>query len=122
MTVVWTAEMIEELKNIVVGEGKSYGTAAQLMTKKFSGSFTKNSCIGKGRSLGFPLRLAPRKKDEPVTIYDLRDGLCKWPFGKITDRPPYIYCGEPTGDIGCSWCPTHREQVYSKSTFSSKAG
>ena len=28
-----------------------------------------------------------------LTIYQLRSGVCHWPLGKMSDRPPYRYCG-----------------------------
>ena len=102
-------------------------TIAEVMSAKFGVTFTKNSMIGKARRLGIPPRKiiemenraikadVPRpKKGMPVTIYQLREGRCKWPYGT---NPPYLFCGKATGEIGCSWCATHRKRVFGRSTY-----
>ena len=118
MKVVWTTLMIERLREIILGdENIKYAGAAEMMTAEFGITFTKNACIGKGRRIGLPPRgpVAP-KIEGPVTIYELRDGLCKWPLSEeLTDKPPYMYCGLPTDDLGCSWCATHKKRVFGKS-------
>ena len=43
-----------------------------------------------------------------ITIYQLRGGLCHYPFG---DKPPYAYCGNTTAR-GTPWCPHHERIVY----------
>lgn len=129
---IWNEQFDDALINLL-NEGKSYKQAAMEMSCEFGQKFTKNSCIGRARRLKMPPRppkvtpmnndlimtfVPPRipepKKGKPVTIYQLRDGLCKWPYGNIA---PYLYCGKPTVDLGCSWCETHCQKVFNKSTF-----
>jgi hypothetical protein len=33
---------------------------------------------------------------EGLTIYQLREGDCRWPLGAGDTRPPYIFCGQRT--------------------------
>ena len=120
MKVEWTTELTDEFKALVADNpGMSYNTIAKLMSNKFGMKFTKNSVIGKARRLGMPQRDNPIVQDKPITIYDLEWGMCKWPFGDPYGRPPFIYCGKPTGDVGCSWCATHRKQAFNRSTYGS---
>jgi len=46
----------------------------------------------------------------PLTIYDLRDGVCKWVLEPVDSYPPYTYCGRPAPHT--SWCPHHEHVVY----------
>jgi len=43
---------------------------------------------------------------EGLTIYQLRDGSCRWPLGKTYDRPPFMYCGCPAL-LGRPYCAEH---------------
>jgi hypothetical protein len=43
-----------------------------------------------------------------ITIYQLQDGVCHFPFGR---HPPYAYCGRAT-QLSSSWCPYHEHVVY----------
>jgi hypothetical protein len=131
MKVVWTAEMVSTLEELILeNQNASYSKIAEMMVDRFGPGFTKNSCIGKSKRLKMPPRIsnvAPLsngsimpciplpKKGEPVTIFQLRAGMCKWPLGKDTDKPPYMYCGAPTRDF-CSWCDDHRQKVFTKAT------
>lgn len=121
---VWTEDMKETLRRLA-NEGFSYGQITKQMNVAFGDLFTKNSLIGMARRLGVPRR--PRvikpviKKDEPISIIDLEMGMCKWPLGAMEDRPPYFYCGKPTGDISCSWCASHRKRAFNRSTYASSS-
>ena len=128
MKIVWTAEMIAMLES---GDRKiTYADLAMEMSKKFGVEFTKNSLIGKARRLGQPVRVIrkkrkkpvaspilppiPRvKKDEPVTLFQLGRRMCRYPFAAPADRPPYMFCGQPTKE-DCSWCDKHRDVVFTK--------
>ena len=50
----------------------------------------------------------PKLPGGKITIYQLRAGLCHYPFG---ERPPYAYCGNTTRR-GMPWCPHHERVVY----------
>ena len=143
MKLSWNTEMEQMLVKIAEEDPTiSYRDIAKKMTAMYGMTFTKNSLIGKGRRLGIPPRLSdttPKrlkkkstddiiallsgvpvpKKGEPVTIYQLRDGMCKWPSGKPFDRPPFMYCGNDTGHVGGSWCPVHRKVVFGRITSDS---
>ena len=58
---VWTPLMEKRLEKLV-DIGTPYKMIAELLSAEFSVYLTKNSCIGKGRRLQVPLRLAPRKR------------------------------------------------------------
>jgi hypothetical protein len=117
---VWTEGMKEVLKTLAT-DGMSYGKIAKYMNGVFGTNLTKNSLVGMARRLGVPKRepiIKPTivKRDSSVAITELQLGMCKWPLGEITDRPPYMYCGEPTKDF-CSWCEKHREKAFGKSIY-----
>ena len=42
-----------------------------------------------------------------LTIFQLRNGVCRFPYG---EHPPYTYCGRPAPHT--SWCPHHEHIVY----------
>ena len=117
----WTEAMIARLRELHAQE-EYFSDIARILSQEFGVELTKNSCIGKGRRLGLTARArvlpplprkgqnrgGPRKLPavlpgwvvEPprlpggkITIYQLRAGLCHYPFG---DRPPYVYCGHTT--------------------------
>jgi hypothetical protein len=129
MKVAWTKEMKDELVNLTNDSHCfTYKKIARAMSAKFGVTFTKNSLIGKATRLGLPPRNTPKpkmengvilptvaiikKKQGPITLYQLRDDRCKWPIGS---KPPYLYCGKPTGEMGCSWCEEHRKKVFGRS-------
>lgn len=130
MKIVWTEEAIAMLLNTLAEDPNiTYKEVAMLMTEKFGRLFTKNSCIGKARKL----RVSPRprlphpfvrpiphpKKDWPLNIYQLRDGKCKWPLGNVETRPPYMYCGKSTNELGGSYCLEHCKRAYNRTTYDS---
>ena len=134
-------EMLDTLAHLEGEQQISYREIAEKMTERFGITFTKNACIGMGRRLRMPPRPSPLKKkrdgrmlvpkhvridapiepkeawrpDEPqrLTIYQLRQGDCKWPLGDMMTRPPFLYCGQETKD-GMSYCPEHCERAYNR--------
>jgi len=48
-----------------------------------------------------------------VSIYQLESGVCRWPLGKLEDRPPFRYCGHDT-PIEEVYCAEHREISYNR--------
>ena len=134
----WTARMIERLQELLEDPRQlSYKGIAAAMTKEFGTELTKNACIGKARRLGVAMRdktpreaIGPRPKlkkikvDAPIppamdrlpdlrlrtgiTIYQLREGDCRWPLGPATARPPFQYCGAEAV-FGEPYCDTHHD-------------
>ena len=45
-----------------------------------------------------------------LTIYETREGDCKWPLGPTFARPPFVYCGEPSL-LGRPYCKTHMDKA-----------
>jgi hypothetical protein len=115
MRIVWTKEMDIALK-VLIEEGVSYKQIAKQLSAAYGLKFTKNSCVGRANRLRRPSPPPPQK----VTIYDLRDDRCKWILGAVNDKPPYLYCGKPTGELGISWCPVHARKVFNKTSDSAK--
>jgi hypothetical protein len=130
MKIVWTIRMDDTLK-FLISEDVAYNQIARVMSGMYNLKFTKNSCIGRARRLRLPPRPPkviilpsfvmvappkPRKQGEPITILELRDGVCHWPLAKVEDYPPFVYCGKPTVDLGCSWCQTHANIAFGRTT------
>ena len=46
-----------------------------------------------------------------VDIYQLGSGVCRWPLGEVTDRPPYRYCGGHA-PIEAPYCAKHHKAAY----------
>jgi hypothetical protein len=133
--IIWTTEADEELKKLVEeNPGVSYTKIAKIMTDRFGVTFTKGSCIGRGRRLGIRARknmVQPRLKKEvmaaitPVvkkripgmklTIYELRDGDCRFPLWPVEKRGGF-YCGGPAVNNG-SWCKVHRAKVFGNASY-----
>jgi GcrA cell cycle regulator len=42
-----------------------------------------------------------------VTIDQLDEDTCRYPLGRVQDRPPFLYCGATTTAPGKPWCPHH---------------
>jgi hypothetical protein len=61
-----------------------------------------------------PLEAERLSEDNALTIYQLRDGDCKWPFGAMLDRPPFFYCGKAAVREGSPWCPEHYARCHVK--------
>lgn len=121
---IWTEDMKDTLRELAGYENFSYQDIAKLMMAEYGTEFTKNSVIGMAKRIGIPRREPIIKKPviEPkkITIYDLEWGMCKWPLGEPNDRPPFLYCGKATEDIGRSWCPMHCKKAFSSSFSSSQ--
>lgn len=117
-------------------ENIGYKEIAKLMTTAFGVTFTKNACIGMGRRLKlgprpvkvrkkkmtkFPQRvdapiaaeIDPRKEGFNLTIYQLREGDCKFPLAEVKDYPPYMFCGKPAL-LGSSWCKACSGKVFNR--------
>jgi hypothetical protein len=45
-----------------------------------------------------------------LTIYETREGDCKWPLGPTLARPPFVYCGAPSL-LGRPYCKTHMDKA-----------
>jgi hypothetical protein len=136
MKIVWTREITNTLLKLVdENPNHSYEQIAKIMSARFSLKFTKNSLIGKSRRLRMPERppkvivVTKEGKTIPIppvivrpapgarlTIYELREGDCKWPMCKVEDQPPYIYCGKPAL-LGRSWCKEHFKEVHDRTTY-----
>ena len=131
----WTTEMNQHLISLLEDPNLSYKAVAAAMSTKFGLSITKNACIGKARRLGVAMRdltqrqpivgkeptitvkkvrvdapIAPkishRLKPGHLTIYQLREGVCRWPMGPPMQKPPFLYCGE-AALLGCPYCRHH---------------
>ena len=125
----------------------SFTEIARLMSETFGVELTRNACIGKARRMGLPMRSAPkvarkpverkvrmtqlRRVDAPIapvrepkppeqaglTIYETREGDCKWPLGRMHDHPPYLYCGDPSL-LGRPYCAKHARKAAGQGTRS----
>jgi hypothetical protein len=124
MSMQWTKEMKEILMSKSEIQDLSYAEIAKQMSEQFGVEFTKNACIGMSRRLGAARRPSPiiksiiKNMHQPVTIYELGSGMCKWPLGKPYDRPPFMYCGKPTENLR-PWCNHHHKRVFTRSTYGS---
>jgi len=105
-------------------ENYSSTEMAQMLSAEFGivPPLTRNAVIGKSRRMNMaprPLRIRtgpklrqpqPRQMPskphtgEPLTIYQLGYGDCKYPVEG--EDPPYLYCGKAS-DEGRSYCPPH---------------
>ena len=135
----WTTEMNSTLIGLLEDPTLSYKAVATAMSTKFGLSITKNACIGKARRLGVAMRdltqrqpivgrqptitvkkvrvdapIAPRiphrLKPGHITIYQLREGVCRWPLGPMLALPPFLYCGE-AAPLGCPYCQHHTQKA-----------
>lgn len=57
--------------------------------------------------------MAPISRNQPLTIYQLRDGDCRWPLAQVEDYPPFMYCGRPA-PIGTPYCAEHCARSYNR--------
>ena len=131
----WTEPMEARLWDLATSpEQPTYDEIARVLGVEFGLRITKNACIGRARRMGVPVRIAPRyyngdavvfkvnpRKARPaprrqfterryghVSIYDLREHDCKWPFG---DHPPFGFCARPAVD-GFPYCAEHVRKSY----------
>lgn len=70
-------------------------------------------------ALAYSFRAAPAPRPiedvvapicEPVTIMELREGMCRWPLGDPA-TPEFRYCGGKA-EIGVTYCPYHSRMAY----------
>lgn len=54
-----------------------------------------------------------------LSIWDLRDGCCKWPMGELLDRPEF-FCGAATTP-GSPWCDYHRSVAFPRDQMVKRA-
>ena len=137
----WTSDMLARLRELHDQKpALMFVEIAAAMSSDFNLNLTRNACIGKARRIGLPMRegtprqpvkgkekMMRKRVDAPIihaverpldlndtlTIYQLREGDCKWPLGKVEDTPPYAFCGHPA-PIGMPYCPKHARKAYSK--------
>ena len=127
-------------------EGFSFNQLSAMMSAYCGREISRNACIGKARRLGLPersgkARLPPKREvkvkmikvrvDAPiapeeavtpsdgavgVTINQLTGTTCRWPLGKMEDRPPYRYCG-CHAEIGDPYCAEHTAKAGPRSPW-----
>jgi hypothetical protein len=129
----WTPQIDDRLRKLHLTK-LSFTEISARLNADFGLSTTRNSCIGRGRRIGLPLRAFPpprstppkprkprdRKKRQPPTpvvptiatgrldMTQLEYGVCRWPSGT---KPPYTYCGEPVHNDR-PFCLEHCRQAY----------
>ena len=140
--VIWTPLMMKRLEKLI-DNGMPYKVIAQTLSAEFNVVLTKNACIGKGRRLQVPLRIAPRKRQcqprrkrrSPLSVErrrllqsQRRRKESQQPRRNLTllqlrpsscryptgHNPPYSYCGAHTQD-GSSYCPQHHAMTHYRS-------
>jgi len=69
-------------------------------------------------AISLPFSVSPsvsgksEKKGPGISIWELKDSLCKWPMGGLLD-PPELFCGAPVSP-GCPWCEEHRAIAFTR--------
>jgi GcrA cell cycle regulator len=136
----WTIPGItQRLAELHALSGDDYLTTAQIAERlsfEFETVITRNGVIGRTYRMDMPLRstspqrsrkkarsrmyqrvdapiappLAPRNPDG-ITIYQLGPGDCRWPLGKMGDRPPFNYCGKAVEESEV-YCTKHCNLAY----------
>lgn len=123
----WDEARVEMLKQLW-----SDGLSASQIAAKLGGwpatspDGGRNACIGKLHRLGIsgritvrrapsktyaapkPARVAafrPPVEQRRASVFDLRDGECKWPVG-TPGTPDFFFCGGPQSS-GYPYCPFH---------------
>jgi len=116
---------------------------AEQLSAEFDVKLTANACIGRKHRLSLPNRptitdvrgkkpmekanrshtkvdapIAPieaeRFSDNALTIYQLRDGDCKFVLNDLMARPPFLFCGKAAVREGVPWCPEHYARCHVK--------
>jgi hypothetical protein len=102
-------------KNACIGKGRRLGVEARQpgLGNRRPAKKTKNKYVRIQVDAPIAPVMAPRVRDPAlgITIYELREGDCKWPLGKTGDYPPFMYCGGPAL-FGQPWCKKHCELAY----------
>jgi len=114
-------------------ENYTAGEIGKMLTKEFDVLITRNSVIGKSHRLRMPVRVKPQPRgpkvkqhsprsrvqqpklfadaqprdDDPITIYQLGYGDCRFPVGDY----PHLYCGKAS-DEGRSYCGEHHALTH----------
>ncbi|MBK5910249.1 global cell cycle regulator GcrA-like protein [Rhodothalassium salexigens] len=126
----WTDERIETLKRLW-----DAGKSASQIAAELGEGVTRNAVIGKAHRLGLKSRPSPvksdaqasaktggtaapakkrtRKKkpaDDRVTLLDLTERMCKWPYGHPGDAD-FHFCGKPS-QPGLPYCAQHCQEAY----------
>lgn len=106
---------LEFTKNACVGHAHRMRLPPRPVRKKVP---SNKSLKSKGKMVMLRVRVdapilpreAQRSPDShDLTIYQLREGDCRYPSNET--KPPYTYCGQAT-EFGLSYCPHHCEIVY----------
>ena len=113
------------------------GEIAQKLSFEFEVEITRNAVIGRCRRLGLAARPSPlpQKKlckpvrvdapiapveaerlaeDNALTIYQLREGDCKFVLNDLMARPPFLFCGKAAVREGSPWCLEHYNRCHVK--------
>jgi len=131
-------ERLIELHALSGKQQLSMHRIAEKLNAEFAVRLTRNSIIGRSRRLSLAPRPsgtprvetpAPRRRpsrgvDAPIqpppasrhtgrglTIYQLRDGDCKWPLDPVHAYPPFTFCGE-SAEIGQPYCWHHYQRGH----------
>jgi len=109
------AKLLNELPPTAVPSRNRTPPPLDLLTKAFSAASsldqipdTAANGNGKGKT--------PKKY---LSIWDLRDGCCKWPMGELLDRPEF-FCGATTTP-GSPWCDYHRSIAFPRDQMIKRA-
>ena len=143
MTNIWTPSMVAVFRALHQGGGSFVEIAAQMSAtfgleisrnacigKARRLELPMRHFDGQRVPLAKPAKMVPKRpvrvdapipppaavEPEPevgVSIYQLGNGVCRWPLGKMEDRPPFRYCGGPT-PIEETYCATHSQISYNK--------
>ena len=114
---------------------------AEKLSFEFEVEITKNALIGRCHRIGLPPRgdISIKKRDArreagkmirirvrvdapippiievagdaALTLQQLRQDTCRWPLGKTSDYPPYLFCGEPAA-LERSYCLVHHKEAH----------
>lgn len=117
----WTDERIAKLSKLW-----DAGLSASQIAEKLGEGVTRNAVIGKAHRLGLASRPSPVKQDaskpakaakkaksakpSKVTLLDLNDRMCKWPFGHPGDDD-FHFCGKKA-EPGLPYCIGHCGEAY----------
>ena len=104
----WTVQRVDHLKKLW-----NKGLSASQIAKEL-GNVTRNAVIGKVHRLRLSSRPSPIEKKaisfKGLSILDLTDDTCRWPFGDPQTNDFY-YCGQPIL-AGFRYCEIHTICAY----------
>jgi hypothetical protein len=131
----WLKPGLEQRLIALHAERLSYREIAEILSMEVHHPITRNAIIGKVHRLGLEYREKPPKvtpkprkrraqmrppkpRPEPipppqivpienVTLFDLNDDVCHWPYG---EHPAILFCGRPV--YLRSYCADHYDQAY----------